>query len=55
MIINNIKTKIAEYFFNDPTKKLRVREIERETKEPFPSVVRYVKELVDEVFVEAIK
>lgn len=48
MIINNIKTQIIEYFFINPTKKLRVREISRLTKSPLPSAIRYVKELVNE-------
>ncbi|MGV8172113.1 MAG: nucleotidyltransferase domain-containing protein [Candidatus Woesearchaeota archaeon] len=48
MIINNIKTKIIEYFFINPTKKLRIRQIERETNSPLPSVIRYVKELIEE-------
>jgi predicted nucleotidyltransferase len=48
MIINNIKTRIIEYFFMNPTKKLRIRQIERETGSPLPSVIRYVKELIEE-------
>jgi|SRR3989338_2167172 len=41
----NIKEKIKEYFFMNPTAKLRVRQIEREMKLPLPSVIRYCKEL----------
>lgn len=45
MIRKDIKSKIREYFFLNPTTKLRVRQIEREIKVPFPSVIRYTKEL----------
>ena len=41
----NIKEKIKEHFFMNPTKKMRVRQIEREIKLPLPSVIRYCKEL----------
>ena len=44
----NIKTKIMEYFFDNPTARLRLRNIERELSLPFPSVVRYCKELKEE-------
>lgn len=44
----NIKQKIKEYFFINPTDKLRVREIERKLKLPLPSVIRYCKELEQE-------
>ena len=37
-----------EYFFIHPTVKLRVRQIERVTKAPLPSVIRYTKELEKE-------
>ena len=42
----NIKERIKEYFFMNPTAKLRVRQMERELKLPLPSVIRYTKELV---------
>jgi len=48
MKLNNIKNKIKEYFFVNPTSKLRVRQIEREIKSPLPSVIRYSKELEKE-------
>jgi predicted nucleotidyltransferase len=48
MIIKNIKRRIKEYFFVNPTKRLRVRHIEREVKVPLPSAVRYAKELEKE-------
>ena len=41
----NIRERIKEYFFINPTAKLRVRQIERELKLPLPSVIRYCKEL----------
>ena len=44
----NIKQTIKEYFFINPTAKLRVREIERTLKLPLPSVIRYCKELDQE-------
>jgi len=44
----NIKNRIKEYFFINPTVKLRVREIERTLKLPLPSVIRYCKELEKE-------
>jgi predicted nucleotidyltransferase len=46
MITKDIKTKIREYFFLNPTTKLRVRQIERVVKVPLPSAIRYTKELV---------
>ena len=44
----NIKEKIKKHFFMNPTKKMRVRQIERELKLPLPSVIRYCKELEKE-------
>ena len=44
----NIKERIKEHFFMNPTKKMRVRQIERELKLPLPSVIRYCKELEKE-------
>jgi predicted nucleotidyltransferase len=48
MKTNNSKKKIIDYFFINPTTKLRVRQIERLTKTALPSVVRYTKELSNE-------
>ena len=48
MTTKNIKNKIKEYFLLNPTVKLRVRQIERKTKSPLPSVIRYMKELEKE-------
>lgn len=48
MIRKSIKEKIKEYFFNSPTTKLRLRQIERAVKVPFPSVQRYTKDLEKE-------
>ncbi|MBI3035229.1 nucleotidyltransferase domain-containing protein [Candidatus Woesearchaeota archaeon] len=44
----NIKERIKEFFFMNPTAKLRVRQMERELKLPLPSVIRYCKELEKE-------
>ena len=44
----NIKQQIKEYFFINPTTKLRVREIERTLNLPLPSIIRYCKELEKE-------
>ena len=44
----NIKGKIKEYFFMNPTSKLRVRQMERELRLPLPSVIRYCRELEKE-------
>ena len=48
MIRKHAKTTIKEYFFNNPTTQLRVRQIERATKISLPSVIRYTKELEKE-------
>ena len=48
MRIKNIKESIKEFFLQNPTKKLRVRQIERQLKLPLPSVIRYTKELEKE-------
>ena len=55
MNTKNIKTVIKEYFFLNPTAKLRVREIERTLKVPLPSVIRYCKELEKEGIMKTIK
>lgn len=44
MISRSVKEKIKKYFFYNPTIKLRLRQIERDVKVPFPSVQRYAKE-----------
>jgi predicted nucleotidyltransferase len=48
MKTKSIKEKIKEYFFLNPTKKLRVRQIEKTLQVPLPSAIRYVKELINE-------
>ncbi len=50
-----IKTKIKEYFFDNPTARLRLRNIERELSLPFPSVVRYCKELKEENILKIVE
>lgn len=42
------KEKLKEYFFQHPTARLRVRQIEREVGIPLPSAIRYAKELEKE-------
>ena len=51
----NIKQIIEEYFFINPTAKLRVREIERTLKLPLPSVIRYCKESEKEEILKIIR
>jgi len=51
----DIKKIIREYFFVNPSSKLRVREIERVLKIPLPSVIRYCKELKNEGILTTIK
>jgi len=51
----DIKQTIKEFFFVNPTAKLRVREIERTLKLPLPSVIRYCKELEKESILTTIK
>ena len=51
----NIKEKIKEYFFVNPTAKLRVRHIEKTLKLPLPSVIRYCRELKKEGILTTIK
>ncbi|MCK4555031.1 MAG: nucleotidyltransferase domain-containing protein [Candidatus Aenigmarchaeota archaeon] len=55
MIRKNIKEAIKEYFFMNPTAKLRVREVERTLKLSLPSVIRYCKELEQEGILKTIK
>lgn len=51
--MKSIKESIKAYFFTHPTARLRVRQIERETKAPLPSVIRYAKELEKEGVLKA--
>ena len=44
----NIKGKVKKYFFDNPTTKLRVREVEQTINVPLPSAIRYCKELEQE-------
>ena len=55
MIRKNIKEIIKEYYFINPTTKLRVRQIERLLKLPLPSVIRYCRELEKEGFLKRVK
>ena len=54
MITKSIKQKISEYFFVHPTRKLRVRHIEREVNVALPSAIRYAKELEDEKILKSV-
>ncbi|MBS3147019.1 nucleotidyltransferase domain-containing protein [Candidatus Woesearchaeota archaeon] len=51
----DIKQAVKEYFFTNPTAKLRVREIERTLKLPLPSVIRYCRELEKEEILNIAK
>ena len=51
----NIKGIIKEYFFVNPTARLRVRQIEKTLNLPLPSVIRYCKELKIEGILRTIK
>ncbi|NOR84631.1 hypothetical protein GQ473_00790 [archaeon] len=53
MKTKSIKERIKEYFFLNPTEKLRVRQIERIVGVPLPSAIRYVKELEDEGIIKS--
>lgn len=55
MIKKSIKNKLKEYFFQNPSLKLRVRQIEREVGIPLPSAIRYVKELEKENILKSSK
>ena len=46
--VKSIKERIQDYFFENPTSRLRVRQIEKTLKLPLPSVIRYSKELEKE-------
>jgi predicted nucleotidyltransferase len=51
----DIKQQIKEYFFVNPTARLRVREMERTLQLPLPSVIRYCKELEKDGILAVIK
>ena len=53
MITKGIKIRIKEYFFLNPTIKIRVRQIERQAQVPLPSVIRYTRELEEEKFLKS--
>lgn len=55
MKTKDIKSKIKEFFMKNPSKKLRVRQIERELGLPLPSVIRYTKELESEKILRSQK
>lgn len=51
----NIKQIIEEYFYLNPTIKIRVRQLERKLNLPLPSVIRYCKELEKQGILKKIK
>lgn len=53
MTMKDIKIRIKEYFFLNPTTRLRVRQIERMVQVPLPSVIRYTKELEQEKLIKS--
>lgn len=55
MKTKSIKQKLKEFFFDNPTMKMRVRQIERSVKAPLPSVIRYAKELENEGILQSAK
>jgi predicted nucleotidyltransferase len=55
MIRNNIKERVKEYFFTNPTAKMRVRQLERDLKLSLPSVIRFCKELKMEGILNTVK
>ncbi len=55
MTRKNIKELIEEYFFLNPTSKIRVRQIEKTLNLPLPSVIRYCKELTKEGILTIVK
>ncbi|MEK6848823.1 MAG: nucleotidyltransferase domain-containing protein [Nanoarchaeota archaeon] len=55
MKIKNIKEEIKEYFFTNPTVKIRVRPLEKILKLPLPSVIRYCRELEEEGIIKKMK
>ena len=55
MIQKIIKRSIEEYFFVNPSARLRVREIERTLHLPLPSVIRYCKELLQEGILKTVR
>jgi predicted nucleotidyltransferase len=55
MKFNNIKEIIKEFFFVNPSAKIRVRGLEKTLKLSLPSVIRYCKELQKEGILTTIK
>jgi predicted nucleotidyltransferase len=43
------------FFFDNPTRRVRLRELERELNLPLPSVIRYVKQYVKEGYLKQVK
>ncbi len=51
----NIKQRIKEFFFINPTSRMRVRQIEKELGLSLPSVIRYCKELEREGILKLLR
>ncbi len=48
----DVKLKIMYYFFENPTQKLRTRQIERSVIVALPSVIQYTKKLIEEEIIK---
>jgi len=55
MIKIDIKQIIKEYFFDNPTNKLRVRQIEKKLNLSFPSVIFYCKKLKNDGILKTVE
>ena len=55
MITKDIKKQMKEYFFLNPTKRMRIRQMEREIGIPLPSAIRYKNELREEGILKKIE
>ena len=55
MIKIDIKQIIKEYFFDNPTNKLRVRQIEKKLNLSFPSVISYCKKLKNDGILKTVE
>ena len=53
MKVKSIKERIMQYFFLNPTERLRVRQIERAVKVPLPSAILYAKEMEKEKMIKS--
>jgi len=49
---SSVKQRIQEFFFMNPSKRLRITELARSAHTPLPSTIRYANELVTETILE---